>query len=340
MITLQALGDSLSGYDLEGDLSRRFGPWTFSAVGETEGSDGAFVVAASDRGLVDTPATLKFSNGSVRADRKLGNDSRIFGSGGLFAEQRNNGTALQVNSTHIGSLAGGLDTLAGKSVFAFRVYEQGEHYHQSFSAIAPDRNSENLTRWQTVPSDEIGFSAQWSRPVHSAQATAGVDGRFIHGESDETTFSSGTATSRVTAGGRSNLMGAFGEISAQLFRPLRASAGVRVDWWDNKDGFNRTVPIASGAAKFLYFPLHTESAISPRGGLVYDLANQWQLTATAYGAFRAPSLNELYRTFRLGNVMTLANEGLTAEHPRWRSRCALSPAAAHDQWDFFSSERG
>ena len=37
------------------------------------------------------------------------------------------------------------------------------------------------------------------------------------------------------------------------------------------------------------------------------------LTASAYRAFRAPTLNELYRSFRLGNVLTLANSQLEAE---------------------------
>lgn len=314
LITIQALGDSLSGHDVEGDLSRKFGPWSLSANGETEGSDGAFVVASGDRGLIDTPATVKFSNGDLRVERKLNEDARFFASGSLFAEERNNGTALQVNSTHVGAITSGMDATAGKNVFAFRVYGQGEHYHQSFSAIAPDRDSESLTRWQTVPSDQIGFSAQWTRPLGAAQASAGVDGRFIHGESDETPFSSGLATSLVAAGGRSNLVGAFGEISAPLLSGLRASAGVRVDQWNNEDGFNRTVPITPGAAKFLQLPSHSESAISPRGGVVYDFAGAWQITATAYGGFRAPTLNELYRTFRLGNVVTLANESLTAEH--------------------------
>ena len=35
--------------------------------------------------------------------------------------------------------------------------------------------------------------------------------------------------------------------------------------------------------------------------------------ASAYGGFRAPSLNELYRPFRVGNVLTEANDALGAE---------------------------
>jgi outer membrane receptor protein involved in Fe transport len=38
------------------------------------------------------------------------------------------------------------------------------------------------------------------------------------------------------------------------------------------------------------------------------------VTASAYRSFRAPTLNELYRSFRLGNVLTNSNAGLKAEH--------------------------
>jgi outer membrane receptor protein involved in Fe transport len=37
------------------------------------------------------------------------------------------------------------------------------------------------------------------------------------------------------------------------------------------------------------------------------------LTLSAYRGFRAPTLNELYRAFRVGNVQTQANENLEAE---------------------------
>jgi outer membrane receptor protein involved in Fe transport len=37
------------------------------------------------------------------------------------------------------------------------------------------------------------------------------------------------------------------------------------------------------------------------------------LVASGYGAFRGPTLNELYRSFRLGDTLTLANEQLDPE---------------------------
>jgi outer membrane receptor protein involved in Fe transport len=43
------------------------------------------------------------------------------------------------------------------------------------------------------------------------------------------------------------------------------------------------------------------------------LSDRVSLTATFARAFRAPTLNELYRSFRVGNVFTLANPELRAE---------------------------
>ncbi|HET6933329.1 MAG TPA: TonB-dependent receptor [Candidatus Angelobacter sp.] len=314
LVMVQAAGDTLSGHDVEGLLSHKIEQWTFSVRGETLGNDGAFIVLPQDRGLVDTPTELKFSNGAVQVERSLGQNASFFGRGSIFAEQRNNGTLLQVNSTHLGELAGGMDAELEKNVFTLRVYGTGEHYHQSFSAIATDRNSEALTRWQTVPSDQAGFSAEWSRPLRAAQVTAGVDGRFIHGESDETVFASGSPINMIAAGGRNNLMGTFAEVQVPLLRRLRASAGLRVDWWSNQDGFTRSTPLSTGLTTSITLSGHNESALSPRAGLIYELTSSWQITASAYGGFRAPTLNELYRTFRLGNVITQANEALTAEH--------------------------
>ena len=47
------------------------------------------------------------------------------------------------------------------------------------------------------------------------------------------------------------------------------------------------------------------------------------LRASGYGAFRAPTLNALYRQFRVGNVITAANPDLEAE-----KAAAEAPAAA------------
>src|SRR6202041_1650205 len=55
-------------------------------------------------------------------------------------------------------------------------------------------------------------------------------------------------------------------------------------------------------------------AFSPRMTLLYQINSNISWSASVYRAFRPPTLNELYRSFRQGNVITTANAGLRAEH--------------------------
>jgi outer membrane receptor protein involved in Fe transport len=51
---------------------------------------------------------------------------------------------------------------------------------------------------------------------------------------------------------------------------------------------------------------------SPRGGIAFSEGpRRWR--ASAYRSFRAPTLNEFFRDFRVGNVTTRANAGLVPE---------------------------
>jgi outer membrane receptor protein involved in Fe transport len=47
--------------------------------------------------------------------------------------------------------------------------------------------------------------------------------------------------------------------------------------------------------------------------LLWHVSDRFALRGSGYGGFRAPSLNELYRPFRVGSVLTLANPNLGPE---------------------------
>ncbi len=51
----------------------------------------------------------------------------------------------------------------------------------------------------------------------------------------------------------------------------------------------------------------------PRASLVHEVNSHVSWSASVYRAFRAPTLNELYRSFRQANNLTVANANLTAE---------------------------
>jgi outer membrane receptor protein involved in Fe transport len=61
------------------------------------------------------------------------------------------------------------------------------------------------------------------------------------------------------------------------------------------------------------YPQRSDLAFSPRLSVLRSVGNHLSVTGSMYRAFRAPTLNELYRTFRVANVLTLNNPSLNAE---------------------------
>jgi outer membrane receptor protein involved in Fe transport len=92
------------------------------------------------------------------------------------------------------------------------------------------------------------------------------------------------------------------------------TASARLDRWRNFDAISTSTPLAQPAPPTVReFDQRAETAFSPRLSLLHKLTENVSLTASGYRAFRAPTLNELYRAFRVGNVLTLANNALEAE---------------------------
>jgi iron complex outermembrane receptor protein len=67
------------------------------------------------------------------------------------------------------------------------------------------------------------------------------------------------------------------------------------------------------ARSSIRFADRSESRVSPRASLLYKLNGHVSVAATFSSGFRQPTLNELYRSFRVGNILTMANENLRAE---------------------------
>lgn len=292
------------------------GNWRTVLSAESFQTDGYVLVDEQDRGIVDTKAGSKHSTAAVTLDRKISERSRVFARGSILQEWRRNGTPLQTNRTHFRQLALGGDWQSEDvGTFSIRAYGGPQTYDQSFSAVALDRASETLNRNQRVPAQQVGLSGQWSRAAGSRQTlVAGFDGHEVRGTSDELILANGHPSTLQSAGGRQRSEGLFGESIIRATPSWMIQAGLRFDHWRNSLGVldNRSL-LAPGPVQSTRFPLRTESAFSPRLAILHRLTENVVLSASAYRAFRAPTLNELYRSFRVGNVLTRANPALQAE---------------------------
>jgi outer membrane receptor protein involved in Fe transport len=252
-------------------------------------TNGYVLVRPEDRGAIDTAADSEHAtiDATLRGER-------AFVRGSYYSESRNNGTPLQVNDTRIVHAAAGFD----RGALLLRVHGSQQDYFQTFSAIAANRETESLTVEQNVPSHGLGASAQYSRAFGSRHVIlGGVEGRGASGTSDERRFTA-SGTFHVETGGTQRTAAAYLEDIVSISPALTLIAGLRADWWRNEGEGNEL----------------TEGQANPRLSLLWRAHEALTFSANAYTAFRAPTLNELYRGFRVGNVNTLPNALLQSEN--------------------------
>nr|MBA3812447.1 TonB-dependent receptor [Caulobacteraceae bacterium] len=123
----------------------------------------------------------------------------------------------------------------------------------------------------------------------------------------------GVLTADRRAGGQTLTGGAYGEATANR-GPWLLVAGAWLDGWGQFDSHRRERGRVTGATTLDLHPASRGGALpSARLAARFDAGPALFARAAAYSGFRAPTLNELYRPFRVGNDITEANAELTPE---------------------------
>ena len=296
----------------------KLGQWESVFSGEAFHTDGYVLVPKNDQGSVDTSAYSQHGTADLMVGRKINSQSYVFLRGSYFNDSRNNGTIGQTNGIRLGEgILGANLGLGSVGELQLRSYAEFETYHQSFYSVALDQNSEALTDLQTIPAQGVGGSVVWSLALGKRHTlVAGIDAHEEIGHSNEQIFSTATGNnSRDTfAGGHQQTVGIFGEDLIQIARSWTLGASARFDDWRNFDGLLITEPInPTGPSTNTLFANRSYNAFSPRASIIHEMNTHISWSASVYRAFRAPSLNELYRSFRQANNLTDANANLTAE---------------------------
>jgi len=315
-LTLETFYGNEQTADASVTASLRRGPWLAIVSSEGFHTNGYVSVLPPLQGTVDSPVASEHIVGQFTLERRFSDQGRVFGRGSIFEDSRKNGTPLQNNDTRLRQIAVGSDWQSpAAGALTFRAYGGPEDYDQSYSSVPANRNSETLTDIQRVPSRQEGLSSEWTRMAGSHQTlAAGFDGQEVRGASNELMYSSGKLSTAVGTGGRQRLWGLFGEDIISVNSRWLITGGARVDDWNNYDALSVTRPLARpGPLQVTNFNARAEQAFSPRLSTLIRAKDNLLFRASIYRAFRAPTLNELYRPFRQGNTLTLANSNLTAE---------------------------
>jgi outer membrane receptor protein involved in Fe transport len=276
---------------------------------------GFIPVDTTVRGPVDCFAGTRSANFSARLMREFGKAS-VFVRPSYFGEVRTNGTGLQTNRTHIRQVVVGGDIrkgVADRFNLKWRAFGGTQVFDQAFSAVNAARTGESLTRVQRVPVQTGGFSVLGSAVLGDQTFLGGIELRAVRGASDEIAVANNVSTALIGAGGRETTTGAFFQDFARIGNKLVLAGSIRYDRRNNYAAFSSTRTLATNQTVTTVFPDRDEDAVSPQVSALYHLSDGVSFYANASRSFRAATLNELYRSFRVGNVLTLANENLRSE---------------------------
>ncbi len=316
-----AAGGSFGTLSADTDISRTTSAGTLQLSGRAFSTDGFHLVAPENRGAIDRPAASehRWLSGSWRQNLAPGGSLTL--TARTFAEERANGTPYQRNSSRENFASARLHLrVDGSFSWTATAYAQDQDFASTFSAVNAARTAETPAADQfSVPAVALGaaWTGRWSHPGN-ARTSAGADLRRLRGETREHfSFANGDFTRLRVAGGRQDFAGLFALHERPVAPALRATLGARLDWWRESAGHRDETDRATGAS--LRSERHASRdglEFSPGAGLAWQASPGWRLRAAAQHAFRRPTLNELHRPFRVGNVITEANAALQTERVR------------------------
>jgi outer membrane receptor protein involved in Fe transport len=273
--------------------------WSGSGAYEGVRTDGVYIVPEESRGTADTRSDSDYQTGfgtvGVRTNRF---HAQVRGAG--YTEDRGNGTPVQVNTTDWTQVSADLGGVVGGGALQVQFAGASQDYYQTFSAVAADRNSERLTTEQTTDTSHRLVNAQWARGFSRVTLVAGGDYHHTDSTVEEFRYSvTNVKTGPFFAGGTELSKAVYARATVNATDALTVELGGRGDWW-------------TSTPEDAALPTQSVSFFSPRASVAWR-QGRYSIQGAVYHAARTPSLNELHRGFRAGNVVTNPNPLLEPE---------------------------
>ncbi len=256
----------------------------FSVDARSFATDGYYVVPEDLRGPIDARAYDRFAAGAPRIDWFSG-ENRFFLKADALFEHRNIGTLIDQESTGLGEFSGHYSREMKSDTFSMVGYYEHEDWTAHYSSINETRTVEKLVDLQYVPSDGGGGAAFWQHFQPHWQVTGGGDVEYVTGFSHDHNPFTGATT---VEGGDLLEHGLFAQADYHV-GSVQFFGGIRYQFTDARNNIT-----------------------APNGGIAYS-KGIFRFRGSLNRSFRVPTLNELYRPYRQGNIETLANPLLVPE---------------------------
>ncbi|WP_018410171.1 TonB-dependent receptor [Methyloversatilis thermotolerans] len=216
----------------------------------------------------------------------------------------------------------GLETRIGESVLKLQggVIDVGTNWYttiSSTSTTATRAGGAAASGYAQTPSRTTQLEAAVNTPVFERHLlTWGATWRAEKADTSEYDLADWRAPGSRTrlaadSGGRANTTGAFAQLDLEVATALHAYVGMRYDRWKARDGYADNYATSGGFNQ--RYAGKTADALSPRLGLVWQATPAATLRASAGQAFRAPSIYDLYRTWKSSTTVYAGTPALEPE---------------------------
>lgn len=316
-LSLSARYGSRAAVDLGGGSVISLGSGFVAVDAGYSSGDGYVLLPEDQRGSVDIPANYRQYGGAVRAVFRVGETTELQTRVAAFEDERTRGIAI-VDSANSGADASLKLVSRGRLPWEALVYVQARDFSSRFARIDAARANAIPTLDQYgVPATGLGAKVELRPRLGDHQLRLGSDWRRASGTTRERfNFAGGSFTRLREAGGNSDVAGFFVEDDWQATNRLLLSLGARLDHWSLTGGRLQERTLAGATLSNAAFADRDGWEPTARAGLAYELTPALTLRGSAYLGFRIPTLNELYRPFRVGADATAANAALRPERLR------------------------
>ncbi len=282
--------------------------------GATAGHTNGFIPVRHGRGAADTHTEMNDWSVNLRTLSDFA-EGRLAFAVGAFNQDQNSGLdkAEAEAKGQRASVTWARNPAGGQLGFRAQGWVTATNLSNSSVSVPTNRASTTLTNFQyDTPATGYGFNGAVRGDSDAYEWEVGGDIRINQGE-DRELFSYTASNGPLTryAGGNQQIAGVYFEGS--LKRDMMLFTGsLRADQWDNSDGHRRHVDKNGVTVLDSKFTDRNSTLPTARLGFRYGDDERYY-RAAAYTGFRAPTLNELYRPFRVGNINTESNASLDPE---------------------------
>jgi vitamin B12 transporter len=298
-----------------GIASAAMGAGSATVFGRFDRGDGYVIIPENQRGPADIPASYQQFSAGLHAAINIADDTQLLVNALGFNDKRVRGIAG--NATDITGANASVRLLGrGHWQWEALAYLQAMTFANRVVALDATRSiaTPSLDQYNT-PATGIGGKLEIRPPIgNGVDLRLGVDVRDDSGRTNERSrYIGGQYTRLRQGGGHNSVIGSYAEVSLVPVEGVTITGGGRIDHWRIAGGFLTEVDAQTQAPTVTQHPAdRSKWEPTGRGGVAWDIGSL-RLRVAGYLGYRLPTLNELYRPFRVGADATGSNSALAPE---------------------------